>query len=59
MLWLNRSRLTCHLYRNQLVACIFVPFLKQVVGNLVSKAKGLNGFMASQRFALVAKEEAF
>lgn len=41
------------------MTCIFVPFLKEVIGNLVSKAKGLNGLFVSQRFGLVAKEETF
>jgi hypothetical protein len=39
------------------VTCILVPFLKQVVGDLVSKAKRLNGPFVTQRFRVVAKKK--
>lgn len=41
------------------MTCILLPFLKEVVGDLVSKTKGLNGLFVTQHFKLVAKEEMF
>lgn len=41
------------------MTCILLPFLKEVVGDLVSKTKGLNRLFVTQRFKLVAKEETF
>lgn len=41
------------------MTCIFVPFFKEVIGNLVSQAKRLNGLFGRKRFGLVTKEETF
>lgn len=38
---------------------IFVPFLKKVIGYVISQTKGLNGLFASHRFRFIAEKEIF
>ena len=48
-----------NLYRYYLMSCILVPFMKEIVGYLVSQTGILDGFTLWHCFRLVADEQPF